>query len=327
LLTIKADGIAAMPFHALKQQEPAMRFAIGDAVVDIIVDDDDLRLPLSQFLPGFDPAVIAAQRDILEPEFLVSERDEARFAIQSFLLRAGGRTILIDSCVGEGKDCPEIPAWHQRRGTGFLDRLRRTGVDPAAVDLVFCTHLHVDHVGWNTQQEDGRWKPTFPNARYLFGRRELANWMIQHENGSVPPIHARALEANVIPIVEAGLADLVDDGYEPAPGLRLVPLPGHTDGQMGLVIDYLSHRAIFCGDAMHHPLQIFQPGLSTSACTDPEQANRTRATILAEAAESARLVVPAHFRGGRCVHIRRQGRGYKPVFDALARTTAIRAAP
>jgi len=293
-----------------------MRFAIGDAVVDIIVDDDDLRLPLSQFLPGFDPDVIEAERTVLEPEFLVSDRDEARFAIQSFLFRARGRTILVDSCVGEGKDCPEIPAWHQRRGSGFLDRLRRTGVDPAAVDLVFCTHLHVDHVGWNTQQDDGRWKPTFPNARYLFGRRELGDWMTQREAGSVPPIHARALEANVIPIVEAGVADLVDDGYEPAPGLRLVPLPGHTGGQMGLVVDYLSHRAIFCGDAMHSPLQIFQPGLSTSACTDPEQANRTRAAILAEAAESGRLVVPAHFRGGRCVHIRRHGSAYKPVFDA-----------
>jgi len=300
------------------QQEFAMRFAIGDAVVDIIVDDDDLHLPLSQFLPEFDPAVIEAQRSMLEPEFIVSARDEARFAIQSFLFRGGGRTILIDSCVGEGKDCPEIPAWHQRRGSGFLDRMRQVGVDPAAVDLVFCPHLHVDHVGWNTQQQSGRWTPTFPNARYLFGRRELADWMRQHEAGSVPPIHARALEANVIPIVEAGLADLVDDGYEPAPGLRLVPLPGHTDGQMGLVVDCARHRAIFCGDAMHSPLQIFQPGLSTSACTDPAQANLTRARILAEAAEMGRLVVPAHFRGGRCAHIRPHGGGYEPVFDACS---------
>jgi glyoxylase-like metal-dependent hydrolase (beta-lactamase superfamily II) len=298
------------------QQELVMRLPIGDAVVDIIVDDDDLRLPLSQFLPGFDPAVIEAQRGMLEPEFLVSDRDEARFAIQSFVFRAGGRTILIDSCIGEGKDCPEIPAWHQRRGSGFLDRMRKAGIDPAAVDLVFCTHLHVDHVGWNTQQENGRWTPTFPNARYLFGRRELADWMTQRERGQVPPIHARALEANVIPIVEAGLADLVDDGYEPAPGLRLVPLPGHTGGQMGLLVDYARHRAIFCGDAMHSPLQIVQPGLSTSACTDPQQASRTRSTILAEAVESGRLVVPAHFRGGRCAHIRPHGSGYEPVFDA-----------
>ena len=293
-----------------------MRFAIGDAVVDIVVDDDDLRLPLSQYFPGFDPAVIETQRRVLEPEFLRSDRDEVRFAIQSFVFRAGGRTILIDSCVGEAKDCPEIPAWHQRRGTGFLDRLRRTGVDPAAIDLVFCTHLHVDHVGWNTRQDNGRWVPTFPNARYLFGRRELAGWMAQREAGRVPPIHGRALEANVIPIVEAGLAELVDDGHEPAPGLRLVPLPGHTDGQMGLVVDYANHRAIFCGDAVHNPLQIFQPDLSTSTCTDPAQASRTRTAILAEAADSGRLLVPAHFRGGRCAHIRPHRNGYKPVFDA-----------
>jgi glyoxylase-like metal-dependent hydrolase (beta-lactamase superfamily II) len=298
-------------------QELAMRFAIGDATVDIIVDDDDLRLPLSQYFPGFDPVVIETQRPVLEPEFLLSDHDEARFAIQSFVLRAGGRTILIDSCVGEGKDCPEIPAWHQRRGTGFLDQLRLTGVDPDTVDLLFCTHLHIDHVGWNTQQDDGRWVPTFPNARYLFGRRELADWMAQRALGRMPPIHARALEANVIPIVEAGLADLVDDGHEPAPGLRLVPLPGHTDGQMGLVVDYADHRAIFCGDAVHNPLQIFQPNLSTSTCTDPARANQTRMAILAEAADSGRLVVPAHFRGKRCAHIRLHGSGYKPVFDAI----------
>jgi glyoxylase-like metal-dependent hydrolase (beta-lactamase superfamily II) len=293
-----------------------MRFAIGDAIVDVVVDDDDFALPLSQFFPEADPKLLEAHRGTLEPEFLDLARDKARFAIQSFVFRAGGRTLLIDSCIGEGKDCPEIPAWHQRRGSGFLDRLRRAGVDPASVDLVFCTHLHVDHVGWNTRRDSGRWVPTFPNARYLFGRRELADWMAQRETGRAPLIHARALEDSVVPIVEAGRADLVDDGYDLGPGLRLVPLPGHTNGQMGISVDYSRDRAIFCGDAVHSPCQIFQPALSTSSCADPKLANETRKMILAEAADSGRLLVPAHFRGQRYARIRSSSSGYEPLFGA-----------
>jgi len=292
-----------------------MRFAIGEAIVDVIVDDNDFVLPLSQFLPGSDPALIAAHRGVLEPDFLDIAADAAKFAIQSFVFRAGGRTILIDCCVGEGKDCPDIPSFDQRRETGFLDRLRRTGVDPAGIDLVFCTHLHVDHVGWNTRRDNGRWEPTFPNARYLFGRRELADWMAQREAGRAPRFHARALEESVIPIVEAGRADLVDDGHELGPGLTLLPLPGHTSGQMGMVVDHAGHRAIFCGDAIHNPLQIFQHGLSTSSCADPQLAAETRTKILSEAADSGRLVVPAHFRGPRRAHIRASSHGYEPVFD------------
>jgi len=164
------------------------------------------------------------------------------------------------------------------------------------------------------KQDDGRWKPTFSNARYLFGRRELADWMTQHDAGRALPIHARALEQSVIPIVEAGKADLVDDGHELGPGLQLAPLPGHTSGQMGLVVNYARNRAIFCGDAIHHPLQIFQPGLSTSTCVDQKLAAETRKKILAEAADSGRLVVPAHFRGQRRAHVRAGSGGYEPVF-------------
>jgi glyoxylase-like metal-dependent hydrolase (beta-lactamase superfamily II) len=138
--------------------------------------------------------------------------------------------------------------------------------------------------------------------------------MTQREAGRVPHIHARPLEESVIPIVEAGRADLVDDGHELGPGLRLAPLPGHTGGQMGLVVDYAGDRAIFCGDALHSPLQIYQPDLSTSACVDPGVASETRRSIFAEAADSARLVVPAHFRGLRRAHIRSSSSGYEPVF-------------
>ena len=134
-----------------------MHFTVGEVVVDIIVDDDDFQLPLSQFLPGSRLSLLEQHRKLLEPDFVDLNRDAVKFAIQTFVVRANGRTLLIDTCIGEQKDRPEIPVWHQRKETGFLERFAKIGVDPADVDVVFCTHLHVDHVGWNTRAANGRW--------------------------------------------------------------------------------------------------------------------------------------------------------------------------
>ncbi len=150
-----------------------MRFAIGDAIVDVIVDIDDFRLPLLGFLPELDLAGLLAHRDVLEPEFLDLAASVLKFAIQSFVIRLNGRTILVDSCVGEAKARPDLPEFHQRRATGFLRRLDAAGVKPEQVDTVFCTHLHVDHVGWNTQRAGGRWVPTSPMPAICSG---ASNW-------------------------------------------------------------------------------------------------------------------------------------------------------
>jgi glyoxylase-like metal-dependent hydrolase (beta-lactamase superfamily II) len=291
------------------------RFTVGEVRVDIIVDDDDFELPLSQFLPGTDACQLMQHRGLLEPDFVDFDRDIIKLAIQSFVLRMNGRTVLVDTCIGEQKDRPEIPVWDQRRGTGFLERLAERGVDPADVDIVFCTHLHVDHVGWNTRRENGRWAPTFPNARYLIGRNELVDWIAQRDAGSAPAIHITALQDSVLPVVEAGLVDLVEDGYDLAEGVTLIHLPGHTDNQMGLRINRHDGRAIFCGDALHSPVQIFAPDISTSSCVDAKVAGTTRRTLLEDAAETNRLVVPAHFRGHRCAHIRCGSAGFEPVFS------------
>jgi glyoxylase-like metal-dependent hydrolase (beta-lactamase superfamily II) len=291
-----------------------MRFVIGEIVVDVVVDDDDFEVPLSQFLPGLDLPALSDHRGMLEPHFADLARDTLKCAVQAFVLQVAGRTILVDTCIGEHKDRPEIPAWNQRSGSGFLDRLRRAGVDPASVDTVFCTHLHIDHVGWNTQPTDGRWAPTFPNARYLVGRTELADWLARRDAGTAPAMHVRGLQDSVLPIMEAGLVDLVDDGHELARGLHLTLLPGHTMGQMGLRIDRQGGRAIFCGDAVHSPAQICQPGVSTSSCLDPDRAAETRQILFEEAAATGRLVVPAHFRGWRRAYVRESGTVFMPIF-------------
>ena len=254
------------------------------------------------------------RRGVLEPDFLDFGRDIVKFAVQSFVVRAGGRTVLVDTCIGEGKDRPDIPVWHRRRGTGFLERLAGAGVDPADVDIVFCTHLHVDHVGWNTRRADGRWVPTFPNARYLIGRDELADWTARRAAGGAPDMHIRALQDSVLPVVEAALVDLADDGYDVAEGLTLMRLPGHTAGQMGLRIDRRDGHAVFCGDAVHSPVQVFEPGVSTSSCADPLAAAATRRALLEDAVATGSLLVPAHFRGARCARIRHGPAGFEPVF-------------
>jgi hypothetical protein len=181
-----------------------MRFTIGEVVVDVVVDDDNFELPLSQFLPGLDLPALSDHRGLLEPDFVDLARNTLKCAVQTFVVRVAGRTILVDTCIGERKDRPEIPAWNQRSGSGYLDRLQRAGVDPASVDTVFCTHLHIDHVGWNTQRTDDRWAPTFPNARYLVGRTELADWLAQSDAATAPAMHVRGLQDSVLPIMEAG---------------------------------------------------------------------------------------------------------------------------
>jgi glyoxylase-like metal-dependent hydrolase (beta-lactamase superfamily II) len=224
-----------------------MRFNIGEIVVDVVVHDDDFRVAAEAIPARARPPGAKRPSGPVGAGFRRRCREYPECAAQTYVLRVAGRTILVGTCIGEHKDRPEIPAWNQRFGSGFLDRLRRAGVNPASVDTVFCTHLHIDHVGWNTQRTDGRWAPTFSNARYLVGRTELADWLSRRDAGTAPAMHVRGLQDSVLPIMEAGLVDLVDDGHELARGLHLTLLPGHTVGQMGLRIDRPDGRAIFCG--------------------------------------------------------------------------------
>jgi glyoxylase-like metal-dependent hydrolase (beta-lactamase superfamily II) len=290
-----------------------MQFAAGSLTVDVVVDLDRFELPLADFLPGISAETIEAARARLEPDHLDADRGRLLVAIQSFVLHVAGRTILVDSCVGEEKERPLIPAFHRRRRTGFLDRLAEVGVRPESVDVVFWTHLHVDHVGWNTRRQDGRWVVTFPNARYVAGRREFEYWRQQDGRPGGDAVQLPAFEDSVLPIFEAGRLELVDDGYELGKGLTLLPLPGHTPGQLGVRAGG-AVPAVFCGDAIHSPVQILDPDLSTAGSVDLAEAARVRRSLLENAAEGGWLIVPAHFRGTRCARVERtRGGGFRPV--------------
>ncbi len=288
-----------------------MRFGISDVQVDSVIDLDRTELPIAKIFPEADRAQLAARRDFLEPLHVDLERDMILLTIQLFILRVGGRTILIDPCVGEHKERPVPADWNRREATGFLERLKLAGVHPDEVDVVFCTHLHSDHVGWNTRLIDGRWVPTFANARYLVGRSEMQHWLTLQKQS---PNRLYAFEDSVLPVVNAGQVDLVDDGYEPAAGLTLAPCPGHTPGQMGLHVHRGGERAVFCGDAIHSPVQVLHPELSAGLDTDRGQARVTRLKLLQELASNGGLLVPAHFRGTHRARIRAVGDGFFPDF-------------
>ena len=279
---------------------------LDGARVRTLVDIDPYPLKMAMVFPDLTAEQIAQHRKTLEPEHM--RADEILLTIQSYVVEVGGRVILIDTCAGEHKARPLRPLFNQRSNSGFLTRLAALGYKPEQIDIVLCTHLHVDHVGWNTQLVNGRWVPTFPNARYVMGRKELAHW-----EAALPRAETNhgSFADSVLPIVEAGRADLVDDGHEMLKGLVLRPLPGHTPGQMGLHLSRPDGSVMFAGDAIHHPLQMFLPELSTGFCTDKAAARISRQNMLAMLADTGALLAPAHFRHCCGWKIERHGAGYR----------------
>ncbi|MFY0634321.1 MAG: MBL fold metallo-hydrolase [Vannielia sp.] len=290
---------------------------LGRATIEKVTDFDPFVLPASVLLPGHDLKAMQGEAASLEPLHVDFEADNLLLSLHSFLLRVGGLTILIDSCVGEHKHRPRRADWHDRRETGYLERLARAGVAPEDVDVVMCTHLHADHVGWNTRLENGRWVPTFPRARYLVGEAELAHWLA--EESAHPGTHNHgAFTDSVEPLLEAGLVERVSEGFSLGNGLNIFSCAGHSPGQIGLDLDGGSAgRARFCGDALHSPVHVFRPEWSTAFCHAPEEAASTRRALISEAAEGGTLLLPAHLRGSMAMTITRDGgspSGYRPEY-------------
>jgi glyoxylase-like metal-dependent hydrolase (beta-lactamase superfamily II) len=177
-----------------------------------------------------------------------------------------------------------------------------------------CTHLHWDHVGWNTRLENGRWVPTFPNARYVMARREFTHWQKLHEGGEDTP-HRRAFEDSVLPVVRTGQSELVDDDYAFEDGLWFEAAPGHTPGNVVIHARSRDATAVFMGDVIHHPLQLLKPDWSTMACTDRELSRTTRTRLIEEHAERGSRVLPAHFPAPSVGRIVRRNGAYWYAFE------------
>jgi len=254
-------------------------------------------------LPDFAPEIVDRHRDWLVPAHFHLERRLLVMSIHSFVIRTGRHTILVDTCCGNHKDrsfAPGFKAFH-RRQTNWLERLIGAGVAPDEVDWVMCTHLHVDHVGWNTRLRDGRWVPTFPKAKYLFARREFDYW--NPDNGAEEAKRdAPIFEDSVRPVAEAGQMVLVDDGYQLDDVMTIREAPGHTPGTIFGQLRSQGQAAVFSGDMMHHPLQIYRPDWSSRFCSDPRRSAESRSRLLGSICDSDTILLPAHFsapHGGR----------------------------
>ena len=259
-----------------------------------------------------DQDLVEANRHWLEPHFL---RPDGRrdFIFQSWIVFVDGRIVVVDPC--NGNDRPHLYPFFSQLDTPYIERFAATGVRPEDVDFVFCTHLHHDHCGWNTQLRGGRYVPTFPNARYLFVRREYARWDPASADYQPVDYNAGAFEQSVLPVIEAGLADLVEDRHRLSASLEIEPAYGHTRGHSILHLVSHAQEAHFTGDVFHHPLQIVDPRLHLPGCDDLQQAIATRRRIIDLCVERDALIIPAHFPAPHAGWIRRAGNG--AVFEAL----------
>jgi glyoxylase-like metal-dependent hydrolase (beta-lactamase superfamily II) len=238
----------------------------------------------------------------LIPHF-ATEEGRLKMSIHSLVVETPAQRIVVDTGLGNDKEGRNVPTWNNRK-TPFLETMTQAGFPPESIDTVLCTHLHVDHVGWNTSLADGKWVPTFANARYVFGRSEYEHWRDHSDEAD----KAAVLRDSVKPIADAGKADLVTSDAKLSEEISLIPTPGHSPGHLSVLIRSDGEEALLTGDVAHHPCQMAHLDWSSTADSDPLQSVRTRRELFARFADKPTLVIGGHFNAG---HIRRDGESFK----------------
>ncbi len=261
---------------------------IGNVTVTRI-QEMEIPIPYNEAAPFMAAATPEALKPIswLYPDYVTPE-GHLRLSIHALLVDAPGIKLVVDTCVGNDK--PRGITGGQALQTDFLARLESAGWHPDAVDVVVCTHLHVDHVGWNTMKVGDTWQPTFPNARYLIGRDEYEFWSKDTDADQMA-----IMADSVAPIFDAGLTDLVETDHVISPEIRLIPTTGHTPGHVSVVIESEGSRALITGDFIHHPCQIAHPEWTVGFDTDQDAAAACRTGMLDDLVDSPTLVIGTHF--------------------------------
>ncbi|MGH9716454.1 MAG: MBL fold metallo-hydrolase [Candidatus Acidiferrales bacterium] len=270
-----------------KGESRIRRWSVGDVKITSIMESAE---PIS-WSPQYpeDTADHYKKYDWLVPRFVTPE-GQIILAVQAFVLEANGRRIVVDTCVGNDKS-REIPHCTDMQ-TAFLEDMASAGFPPDTIDTVLCTHLHFDHVGWNTRLVNGRWAPTFPKARYLFARRE---WEYCQQLLKQDTLDVRHLLDSVQPILDAGLADLVETNHRLSDEMWLEPTHGHTPGHVSLHISSRGQDAIVTGDVFHNPIQIAEPEIASMFCVDKEMSRKTRRELLSKYGNRAARLIAIHF--------------------------------
>jgi glyoxylase-like metal-dependent hydrolase (beta-lactamase superfamily II) len=243
----------------------------------------------------------------LRPHF-ADDDGRLKMSVHALVVETRERRLIVDTCIGNHKQGRRIPGWNGMQ-TAFLADLSAAGYPRESIDAVLCTHLHVDHVGWNTMLVDGRWVPTFPRARYLLGRFEFEHWRSQQEDAG----HRAVFADSVAPLLDAGLVDLVATDHVIDEALSLVPTLGHTPGHVSLRIRSRGEEALITGDFLHHPCQMARLDWSSAADTDPLAAAATRRAMFDALAGTPVLVIGTHFAGATAGRVVRDGDAFRLV--------------
>ncbi|MEU6749147.1 MBL fold metallo-hydrolase [Spirillospora sp. NPDC046719] len=293
------------------------QITVGEATVTQVTELTRWPFPPGELFPGATGEQAARAAAEFGPRFVDPATGELVLAIHTYVVRLGGTTLVVDAGNGNHKDRPNLLP-HHRFDTDFLDRFERTGTAVADVDVVVSTHLHPDHCGWNTRLDGALWRPTFPAAKYVFGRTELNS--VQALAGAAPGEGVaadlvRMYDDSVRPVLDNGRWEVADDGHLLAEhggtSVVLRAAPGHTDGHVVAEIRSPEGGAVICGDVVHHPIQLLYPDLSQAGDADPAVARRTRDTLLERCAREGLLLLPAHFPADHPFKAVRDGGGLR----------------
>src|SRR5215469_8615055 len=282
-----------------------LSWLIGDVKVTRVVEME-IPFKYSEKYPFIAEARPEALKTMpwLYPHF-VSPEDHLLLSIHALRVDAPGLTLVVDTCIGN--DRPRQFLRGQPLQTAFLEHMKEAGFTRENVNAVVCTHLHVDHVGWNTMLDGGKWVPTFPNAKYLIGRQEYDHWRSQKDDHEQEAV----LADSVKPIFDAGLAQTVDLNHRISPEIRLTPTTGHTPGHVSVVIESKGQTAVITGDMMHHPCQIGRPHWVAVFDSDQQAALATRQAMLKDWADKPVLIIGTHFVGPTAGYVKRDGDAYR----------------
>ena len=280
-----------------------MGIRIGDVSITPIIEID-YPVPASFLLPDATPENLAPDLDWLEPHFVTPGGERLKMIIQAFLVESRGLRIVVDTCVGNDKK-RALRAWNELDGP-FLQEIRDAGFPREKVDLVVCTHLHIDHVGWNTMKVDGEWAPTFPNARYVMVRPEFEYWRDEGEGN-----WGDVFGDSVAPVFEAGLVDLVECDHRINPELQFFPTPGHSPSHCSIAVSSGAEEGVITGDVLHHPCQCAHPEWCSVADVDREVAVASRRAFCERFSDTGVTIVGTHWASPTAVQITAHGDVWK----------------
>jgi glyoxylase-like metal-dependent hydrolase (beta-lactamase superfamily II) len=283
-------------------------FAVGDLTIHRVIESEAPLFDPLTFFPTLSREVLDENLSWLRPTYIDPASGQLMLCIQSYVVQTKHHNILIDSCVGNHKERANYPFWHRMESDRYERTLAETGLTMNDIDYVMCTHMHVDHVGWNTRLEDGRWVPAFPRAKYVFADRELAFWTEKERDD---PGKQPWIVDSVLPIVAAGRQEIVTSRHELSDVVKLIPTPGHTIDHFSVHVGRPGADAVIGGDMVHSPIQTRYPELCMRADYDRQQGGESRRMLFGQLCDTSTLLCTGHFPSPSKGHLTRWGDGFR----------------